>query len=99
MGCFRSPFRLVHLHDNVVLRQQTSELVQGNDLCVATLGRLVEFVSHDIVSLDAVRFLVFDDMDAMLGMGFESEIRRLVTKCGMRDTQNRQTIMLSAVFS
>jgi ATP-dependent RNA helicase DDX3X len=50
------------------------------------------------VSLSKVRFLILDEADRMLDMGFEPQIRRIVQGEDMPDVQRRQTLMFSATF-
>lgn len=50
------------------------------------------------VSLFNVRYLILDEADRMLDMGFESQVRKLVERSGMPDKANRQTLMFSATF-
>ena len=45
-----------------------------------------------------MRYLILDEADRMLDMGFESQVRKLVERCGMPDKANRQTLMFSATF-
>ena len=47
---------------------------------------------------DLLRYLVLDEADRMLDMGFEPQIRRIVEKDTMPSTGNRQTLMFSATF-
>ena len=50
------------------------------------------------ISLANIRFLVLDEADRMLDMGFEPQIRRIVEQEDMPDVQDRQTLMFSATF-
>jgi len=50
------------------------------------------------VSLEMVRYLVLDEADRMLDMGFEPQIRRIVLEDNMPRTGDRQTLMFSATF-
>lgn len=50
------------------------------------------------VSLEIVRYLVLDEADRMLDMGFEPQIRRIVLEDNMPRTGDRQTLMFSATF-
>lgn len=50
------------------------------------------------VGLAKLRYLVMDEADRMLDMGFEPEMRRLVGSPGMPSRENRQTLMFSATY-
>ena len=67
------------------------------DLIVATPGRLMDFCDSDDVHLDQIEFLVIDEADRMLDMGFIPQVRRIVRKSPPKE--NRQTLMFSATFS
>mmetsp|Transcript_20788 Transcript_20788/g.25181 ORF Transcript_20788/g.25181 Transcript_20788/m.25181 type:complete len:699 (+) Transcript_20788:114-2210(+) len=77
---------------------QLCELAKGMDLLVATPGRLQDFVDRDLVSLRRIQFLILDEADRMLDMGFEPQIRKLVQKSGMPKPGAKQTLMFSATF-
>lgn len=55
--------------------QQVRELAFGVDIIVATPGRLTYFLDHSLIVLHNVQFLVLDEADRMLHMGFEPQIR------------------------
>lgn len=50
------------------------------------------------VGLQKLRYLVLDEADRMLDMGFEPDMRRLVGSSGMPSKENRQTLMFSATY-
>ncbi|KAI9476424.1 MAG: P-loop containing nucleoside triphosphate hydrolase protein [Benjaminiella poitrasii] len=77
---------------------QIRTLERGCDLLVATPGRLVDLIERARISLSCVRFLVLDEADRMLDMGFEPQIRRIVEKEDMPHVEDRITLMFSATF-
>ena len=72
------------------------DLDRGCHLLVATPGRLVDMLERGKVSLENCTFLVLDEADRMLDMGFEPQIRRIVEQDNMPPTGQRQTLMFSA---
>ncbi len=76
---------------------QLKELDRGCDILVATPGRLVDIIERGRVSLSSIRFLVLDEADRMLDLGFEPQIRRIVEQEDM-PVKERQTLMFSATF-
>ena len=74
------------------------DLDRGCHLLVATPGRLVDMLERGKVSLENCTFLVLDEADRMLDMGFEPQIRRIVEQDNMPPTGQRQTLMFSATF-
>lgn len=77
---------------------QLRDLERGCDLLVATPGRLVDIIERGRISLNSIRYLVLDEADRMLDMGFEPQIRRIVEQEDMPLTGERQTLMFSATF-
>jgi len=80
-------------------KTQIRKLAIGCDICVATPGRLQDFVERGIVTLSMVQFLILDEADRMLDMGFEPQIRRLVQRSDMPPKEKRQTLLFSATFA
>nr|CAD7399992.1 unnamed protein product [Timema poppensis] len=77
---------------------QMRELDRGCHLLVATPGRLVDMLERGKIGLENCRYLVLDEADRMLDMGFEPQIRRIVQQDTMPKTGERQTLMFSATF-
>lgn len=78
------------------ISDQLRVLERGCDLLVATPGRLVDLIERGRMTLSNIRYLVLDEADRMLDMGFEPQIRRIVEQEDMPTT--RQTLMFSATF-
>ncbi|CAL4978142.1 unnamed protein product [Urochloa decumbens] len=73
---------------------QLRELDRGADIVVATPGRLNDILEMNRVSLRQVSYLVLDEADRMLDMGFEPQIRKIVKQIPPR----RQTLMYTATW-
>jgi ATP-dependent RNA helicase DDX3X len=80
------------------VRDQLRQIERGCDLLVATPGRLVDLIERGRLSMENVKFMVLDEADRMLDMGFEPQIRRIVEQEGMPHRDVRQTMMFSATF-
>uniref|UniRef100_A0A7N8YN85 RNA helicase n=1 Tax=Mastacembelus armatus TaxID=205130 RepID=A0A7N8YN85_9TELE len=78
--------------------QQIRDLERGCHLLVATPGRLVDMMERGKIGLDHCKYLVLDEADRMLDMGFEPQIRRIVEQDTMPHKGVRQTMMFSATF-
>lgn len=59
---------------------QLNLLSRGCNVLIATPGRLMDFINRGKVGLEKLQYLILDEADRMLDMGFESEIRKLVGK-------------------
>ncbi|KAM3306155.1 ATP-dependent RNA helicase-like protein DB10 isoform X1 [Capsicum chacoense] len=73
---------------------QLRELSRGVDIVVATPGRLNDILEMRRLSLGQVSYLVLDEADRMLDMGFEPQIRKIVKEVPMQ----RQTLMYTATW-
>jgi ATP-dependent RNA helicase RhlE len=74
--------------------KQRQALRTGTDVIVATPGRLLDHISQGDCRLDNIEFLVLDEADRMLDMGFLPDVRKIVQKC----RQDRQTCLFSATI-
>lgn len=95
---YRSRVRPCVVYGGADVRQQMQDLERGCHLLVATPGRLVDMLERGKVGLEHCNFLVLDEADRMLDMGFEPQIRRIVEQDMMPKTGERQTLMFSATF-
>ncbi|CAN5555915.1 hypothetical protein BH18VER2_BH18VER2_02790 [soil metagenome] len=89
------PLRMATVFGGVSERPQIAALRSGVDLVVATPGRLIDLMEQRVANLSAIEFLVLDEADRMLDMGFLPPIRRIVKAL----PQKRQTLMFSASLS
>ncbi len=74
--------------------RQTDALRTGVDVLVATPGRLLDHLQQRTCSLDQVKYLVLDEADRMLDMGFLPDVRRIVERC----PRERHTSLFSATI-
>src|SRR5438105_7041457 len=89
------PLRMATVYGGVSERPQIAALRSGVDLVVATPGRLIDLMDQRVANLSGIEFLVLDEADRMLDMGFLPPIRRIVKAL----PQKRQTLMFSASLS
>ncbi|WFD43865.1 RNA helicase [Malassezia psittaci] len=95
---YRSWVRPAVVYGGAEMGAQLRQIERGCDLLSATPGRLVDLIERGRISLSNVRFLVLDEADRMLDMGFEPQIRRIVLGEDMPGVMDRQTLMFSATF-
>ncbi|XP_062874581.1 probable ATP-dependent RNA helicase DDX5 [Trichomycterus rosablanca] len=73
---------------------QIRDLERGVEICIATPGRLIDFLESGKTNLQRCTYLVLDEADRMLDMGFEPQIRKIVDQI----RPDRQTLMWSATW-
>uniref|UniRef100_A0A672P7C5 RNA helicase n=1 Tax=Sinocyclocheilus grahami TaxID=75366 RepID=A0A672P7C5_SINGR len=95
---YRSHVRPCVVYGGADIGQQIRDLERGCHLLVATPGRLVDMMERGKIGLDYCNYLVLDEADRMLDMGFEPQIRRIVEQDTMPPKGLRQTMMFSATF-
>jgi ATP-dependent RNA helicase RhlE len=74
--------------------RQLEVLKQGVEVLVATPGRLLDHLERGTAKLDGIEFLVLDEADRMLDMGFLPDVRRIIQRC----PRKRQTFLFSATI-
>jgi ATP-dependent RNA helicase RhlE len=82
------------VHGGVGFGDQRKMLKRGIDVLVATPGRLIDYLSEKEVRLDTIEYLVLDEVDRMLDMGFLPQVRKVVEAC----PKKRQTLFFSATL-
>lgn len=73
---------------------QIRDLSRGVEVCIATPGRLIDMLEAGKTNLRRVTYLVLDEADRMLDMGFEPQIRKIIGQI----RPDRQTLMWSATW-
>lgn len=73
---------------------QIRDLSRGVEVCIATPGRLIDMLEAGRTNLRRVTYLVLDEADRMLDMGFEPQIRKIISQI----RPDRQTCMWSATW-
>ncbi|KAJ6224194.1 hypothetical protein RDWZM_002739 [Blomia tropicalis] len=92
---FRMPFKSICLYGGSDRKKQVYFLENNSPLIVvSTPGRLKDLIDADYLSLKNIEYLVVDEADRMLDMGFEPQISYLIRKCPLE----RQTMMFSATW-
>jgi ATP-dependent RNA helicase RhlE len=89
------PLRAATVYGGVSERPQIEALRSGVDLVVATPGRLLDLMGRRLCDFSGLNFLVLDEADRMLDMGFLPDIRRIVKGLPAQ----RQTLLFSATLS
>jgi len=90
----RTRIRHAVIFGGVSAVSQIAVLRKRPDVLVATPGRLLDLLNQKVLSLQQVRFLVLDEADRMLDMGFIKDIRTIIGKI----PENRQTMLFSATM-
>src|SRR5437016_4522212 len=86
--------RVTVVFGGVGYERQRQALREGVDVIVATPGRLLDHLGQGTCKLDRVKFLVLDEADRMLDMGFLPDVRRILDRC----PRERHTSLFSATI-
>ncbi|MBU2876439.1 DEAD/DEAH box helicase [Aliiglaciecola lipolytica] len=86
--------RVAVAYGGVSINPQVATIEQGVDVLVATPGRLLDHIAKGSVDVSQLQFIVFDEADRMLDLGFKDEINRILK----RIPEQRQTLLFSATF-
>ncbi len=86
--------RAVPIYGGQRFGSQLALLRKGCNLVVGTPGRMLDHLSRGTLSLEHVRYVVLDEADRMLDIGFRPDIEKILRRCPTR----RQTLLLSATM-
>jgi ATP-dependent RNA helicase RhlE len=92
--CKGTDLRAAAIYGGVALGTQASALHRGVDIVIATPGRLLDHLERKNISFAELGFLVLDEADRMLDVGFLPDIRRIVRMV----PRERQTMLFSATI-
>jgi ATP-dependent RNA helicase DeaD len=85
-------FRTVAVYGGTGMSRQLHGLSKGCDLVVGTPGRILDHLRRGSLCLEQVKYVVLDEADRMLDIGFRPDIERILKRCPL----SRQTLLMSA---
>ena len=91
----QSELRIACVYGGVDIQPQTDQLRKGVEILIATPGRLLDHFEQKNIFLNQISYLVLDEADRMLDMGFLPDIKRIMALL----PKQRQTMLFSATFS
>ncbi|UPT78353.1 DEAD/DEAH box helicase [Sulfurovum sp. XGS-02] len=89
------PLKSMVLYGGANLTSQANRLKAGVDIIVATSGRLLEHIGQKNINLESVAYLVLDEADTILDMGFVHEVSKILQHL----PDKRQNVLISATLS
>lgn len=91
----RLSLRSTMIYGGVTIQAQIERLHRGVDIVVATPGRLLDHAERGTINLSRIKFLVLDEADRMLDLGFIDAIQKVAEYLPLK----RQTLLFSATYS
>src|SRR4051794_39591238 len=85
---------VVAIFGGAPIREQQSRLRHGAQIVVATVGRMMDLISRKSLVLTAARYVVLDEADEMLDLGFIEDVEKILRMC----PSGRQTLLFSATM-
>ena len=85
---------VVAIFGGAPIREQQSRLRHGAQVVVATVGRMMDLISRKSLVLTAARYVVLDEADEMLDLGFIEDVEKILRMC----PNGRQTLLFSATM-
>jgi ATP-dependent RNA helicase DeaD len=86
--------RILPVYGGTKFREQVLALRRGVSFVIGTPGRILDHLSRGTLTFDKVHYLVLDEADRMLDLGFRDDIERILRRC----PRERQTLLLSATL-
>ena len=88
-GKFKRGIKTVAVYGGASISQQIRDLRQGAQVVVATPGRLIDLIERKAIDLENIEYIVLDEADEMLNMGFRDDIEFI-----LKNSPNRKSIWL-----
>ncbi|WP_411678749.1 DEAD/DEAH box helicase [Clostridium thailandense] len=89
-----SRIKLLPVYGGQPIERQIKALRRGIDMIVGTPGRVLDLIRRNVIDLSSIKFLILDEADEMLNMGFIDDIESIIKECG----DDRQTLLFSATM-
>ncbi|ERI91663.1 putative DEAD-box ATP-dependent RNA helicase CshA [Clostridiales bacterium oral taxon 876 str. F0540] len=89
-----SRVRTLPVYGGQPIERQIRALKSGIDIIVGTPGRVLDLIRRDIIDLSHIKFLVLDEADEMLNMGFIDDVEEILKDA----SKDRQTMLFSATM-
>ena len=93
-GKYKRGHRITAVYGGADIRRQIKELKSGSQIVVGTPGRVIDLIERGVLKLGDIRWLVLDEADEMLDMGFKDDLERILSET----PENRQTLLFSATM-
>ena len=87
--------RAVAVYGGADMQRQIYSLKRGANIIVGTPGRVIDHINRRTIKLDGIKYVVLDEADEMLNMGFRQDMEEILSKTPIE----RQTTMFSATMS
>jgi ATP-dependent RNA helicase DeaD len=87
--------RATAIYGGKPLKTQIARLQKGADIVIGTPGRILDHLGRGTLQLDQLEFVVLDEADRMLDIGFRPDIEKILRRCPAK----RQTLLLSATVA
>ena len=97
-ACAPATLRSVCIYGGAPYRPQEEALRRGVQVVVGTPGRILDHIERGTLKLSGLRFLILDEADSMLDMGFKDDIQKVCDAMGQDSHQRRQVLLFSATL-
>lgn len=87
------PLKIISVYGGVPINHQIINL-RSADIVVGTPGRILDHISRNTINLSNIKFLVLDEVDRMMDMGFLYDVTKIIEECSL----NRQNFLFSATI-